>query len=102
MKNSIELKELRSDVLGELEAIKLTAEAEENRDLTEEENTNVDALLTKVDDLASKIERAEKIERSLKDAAKVAGASIKPKTDKDLERFTFQAAMKAAYTGRVE
>ena len=58
---SIELKELRSEVLGELEVIQKTAEAEENRDLTEEENTSVDALLAKADNYASKIERAEKI-----------------------------------------
>ena len=32
---SIELKELRSEVLGELEVIQKTAEAEDNRDLTE-------------------------------------------------------------------
>ena len=73
---SIELKELRSEVLGELEVIQKTAEAEENRDLTEEENTSVDALLAKADDYASKIERAEKIEKSLRDAAKVGGASV--------------------------
>jgi len=73
---SIELKELRSETLGELEVIQKTAEAEENRDLTEEENTTVDALLAKADDYASKIERAEKIEKSLRDAAKVSGASV--------------------------
>ena len=73
---SIELKELRSEVLGELEVIQKTAEAEENRDLTEEENTSVDALLAKADNYASKIERAEKIEKSLRDAAKVGGASV--------------------------
>ena len=66
---SIELKELRSEVLGELEVIQKTAEAEENRDLTEEENTSVDALLAKADDYASKIERAEKIEKSLRESA---------------------------------
>ena len=73
---SIELKELRSETLGELEVIQKTAEAEENRDLTEEENATVDALLAKADDYASKIERAEKIEKSLRDAAKVSGASV--------------------------
>ena len=73
---SIELKELRSETLGELEVIQKTAEAEDNRDLTEEENTTVDALLAKADDYASKIKRAEKIEKSLRDAAKVGGASV--------------------------
>jgi HK97 family phage major capsid protein len=98
---SIELKELRSEVLGELEVIQKTAEAEENRDLTEEENTSVDALLAKADNYASKIERAEKIEKSLRESALISGVAVEPKADKDLEKFTFQGAMRAAYTGNV-
>ena len=98
---SIELKELRSETLGELEVIQKTAEAEENRDLTEEENATVDALLAKADDYASKIERAEKIEKSLRESALISGVAVEPKADKDLEKFTFQGAMRAAYTGNV-
>lgn len=98
---SIELKELRSEVLGELEVIQKSAEAEENRDLTEEENTTVDALLAKADDYASKIERAEKIEKSLRESALISGVAVEPKADKDLEKFTFQGAMRAAYSGNV-
>ena len=99
---SNELKELRSETLVELEVIQKTAEAEENRDLTEEENTTVDALLAKSDDYASKIVRAEKIEKSLRESAKISGVSIEPKADKDLGKFTYQAAMRAAYSGKVE
>ena len=73
---SNELKELRSETLGELEVIQKTAEAEENRDLTEDENKSVDALLAKADDYSSKIERAEKLEKTLRDAAKVGGVSV--------------------------
>jgi len=98
---SIELKELRSETLGELELIQKTAEAEENRDLTEEENTTVDALLAKADDYATKIKRAEKIEKSLRESALISGVAVEPKADKDLEKFTFQGAMRAAYTGNV-
>jgi HK97 family phage major capsid protein len=98
---SIELKELRTEVLGELELIQKTAEAEENRDLTEEENTTVDALLAKADDYATKIKRAEKIEKSLRESALISGVAVEPKADKDLEKFTFQGAMRAAYTGNV-
>ena len=98
---SIELKELRSETLGELEVIQKTAEAEENRDLTEEENATVDALLAKADDYASKIERAEKIEKSLRESALISGVAVEPKADKDLEKFTFQGAMRAAYSGNV-
>ena len=41
MKSSIELKEMRNDIIDSLEVIKETATAEE-RDLTSEENDNMD------------------------------------------------------------
>ncbi len=98
---SIELKELRSETLGELEVIQKTAEAENDRDLTEEENTTVDALLAKADDYSTKIERAEKLEKTLRESAKISGVAVEPKADKDLEKFTFQGAMRAAFSGNV-
>ena len=54
MKNSIELKEQRADFLGELEALKKGAELED-RDLTQEENTKMDSILEKIDDVDVKI-----------------------------------------------
>ena len=45
MKTSIELKELRSDIISQLENIKDVASTEK-RDLTEDENNQVDGLLT--------------------------------------------------------
>jgi len=60
MKTSIVLKEERSDIISQLESIKDVATTEENRDLTSEENEQVDGLLTEVDNLDTKIERAEK------------------------------------------
>ena len=98
---SIELKELRSETLGELEVIQKTAEAENDRDLTEEENTTVDALLAKADDYSTKIERADKLEKTLRESAKISGVAVEPKADKDLEKFTFQGAMRAAFSGNV-
>ena len=80
MKNSIELKEERADILSQLDNVKELATTEE-RDLTAEENDNVDALLTEIDNLDVKIERAEKVEKSLRNAAKVAGAT-NPALDK--------------------
>ena len=41
MKSSIELKELRNDIISKLEVIKETATAEE-RDLTSDENNDMD------------------------------------------------------------
>ncbi len=101
MKNSKELKELRSDLISKLEVIKEVATAEE-RDLTTEENTEMDAILKECDEMDVKIERAEKTETALRNAAKVSGATVSTKTDKDLDKFTFQGAMRAAYTGKVE
>tara|TARA_R110002051_G_scaffold280089_1_gene341628 strand:+ start:4659 stop:5879 length:1221 start_codon:yes stop_codon:yes gene_type:complete len=97
MKNSIELKELRSDVIVSLEVIKDIATMED-RDLTQEENTKVDNLLSEVDVLDTKIERAEKMETIKRNTAGVSGTTAK-KEDKDLEKFTFQEAMRQAYTG---
>jgi len=98
---SIELKELRSETLGELEVIQKTAELEDDRDLTEEENRTVDALLAKADDYSTKIERADKLEKTLRESAKISGVAVEPKADKDLEKFTFQGAMRAAFSGNV-
>ena len=100
MKSSIELKEMRSDVISKLEVIKETCQAEE-RDLTSEENTQMDELLNEADSLDVKIKRAEKAEEALKTAARVSGTKFESKEDKDLERFTFQGAIRAAYSGNV-
>ena len=101
MKSSIELKEMRNDIIDSLEVIKETATAEE-RDLTSEENNNMDSLLKNADELSAKIERAQRTEEALKTSAKVAGVKIETKQDKDLERFTFQGACRASYTGKLE
>ncbi len=100
MKSSIELKELRSDLISKLEVIKETCAAEE-RDLSQEENDKMDSILKEVDDMDVKITRAEKAEEALKAAARVSGTKIGENKDKDLEKFTFQEAMRQAYTGNL-
>tara|TARA_R110000737_G_scaffold205578_2_gene224166 strand:- start:12498 stop:13715 length:1218 start_codon:yes stop_codon:yes gene_type:complete len=100
MKNSKELKELRSDIITQLECIQDVATIEE-RDLTKDENKNVDGFLTEVDELDTKIVRAEKMEKSLRDNAKVSGIVVESKIDKDISKFTFQEAMRQAYTGNL-
>ena len=69
--------------------------------MTEGENSKVDALLAKADDYASKIERADKIEKSLRESALISGVAVEPKADKDLEKFTFQGAVRAAFNGNL-
>lgn len=72
MKNSIALKEERAEVLAKLEEIKDVATTE-TRDLTDDENTQVDELLASIDKIDTKIVRAEKVEASLKRAATLSG-----------------------------
>ena len=100
MKNSNELKEMRSDIISQLEAIKDIATTTE-RDLTIEENNEVDKFLADIDDLDVKIERAEKLETIKRNTA-VASGVVSTKEDKDLSRYSFQEAMRSAYTGKIE
>ena len=100
MKTSIELKEMRSDIIDSLETIKDVASTED-RDLTQDENNQVDGLLTEVDDLDTRIERVEKLETVKRNAAVISGTTATKKEDKDLEKFTFQGAIRAAVTGNV-
>ena len=75
MKSSIELKELRSDFISKLEVIKEVATAEE-RDLTHDENKDMDSILKQIDDVDVKIERAEKVESELRKNVKLAGIPV--------------------------
>ena len=100
MKNSIELKEMRSDIISTLEGIKELATKEE-RDLTQDENNQVDGLLTEVDELDTKIERAEKMETIKRNAAVVSGVSASSKKDKELRDYSFQEALSQAANGRI-
>jgi len=100
MKTSIVLKEERSDIISQLESIKDVATTEE-RDLSSEENNQVDGLLTEVDSLDTKIERAEKMETIKRNAAVVSGVTSN-KVEKEIKDYSFQSAMRAAYTGQVE
>ena len=100
MKTSIELKELRSDIISQLENIKDVASTEK-RDLTEDENNQVDGLLTEVDNLDTKIERAEKMETIKRNSAVVSGVETK-KVEKEVRNYSFQDALNQAATGRIE
>lgn len=99
MKNSIVLKEERSDFISELEGIKNLATSEE-RDLTKEENTNVDSLLSKIDDVDALIERAEKVEAQLKRAATLAGSKVStPETEKATRNWSLFKAINEIRNG---
>lgn len=99
MKNSIELKEMRSDIIETLEGIKELATKEE-RDLTQEENNQVDGLLTEVDELDANIKRAEKMETIKRNAAVVSGVTS-TKVEKEVRDYSFQEALSQAANGRI-
>jgi multidrug efflux pump subunit AcrB len=100
MKTSIILKEERSDIISQLENIKDVATTEE-RDLTSDENSQVDGLLTEVDNLDAKIERAEKMETIKRNAAVVSGVTSN-KVEKEVRDYSFQDALAQAANGRIE
>jgi len=99
MKSSIELKELRSDFVSKLEVIKETCQAEE-RDLNSEENTEMDSLLKKVDEIDVKIERAEKVETEIRNNVKLAGLPVqKVNTEKATRGWSLFKAVREVSNG---
>ena len=100
MKTSIVLKEERSDIISQLEGIKDVATTEE-RDLTSEENNEVDNLLKSCDELDTKIERSEKLETIKRNAAVISGVVSSNDTPKEMKNYSFQDAMKQAVSGKM-
>ena len=99
MKSSIELKEMRNDIIDSLEVIKETATAEE-RDLTSEENNEMDSLLKNADELSAKIERAEKVETEIRNNVKLAGTPVqKVNTDKATRGWSLFKAINEVRNG---
>ena len=65
MKNPQQLKEARAERVDALDSIMKAAEAE-GRDNTTEETQRADDLVAEIEDLDKQIERAEKIQETLK------------------------------------
>ena len=99
MKSSIEYKELRSDIISQLETIKDVASTEK-RDLTTDENNQVDGLLTEVDNLDAMIERSEKMETIKRNSAVISGTKA-TKVEKEIRDYSFQDAARQAMTGHL-
>jgi HK97 family phage major capsid protein len=99
MKSSIELKELRNDIISKLEVIKETATAEE-RDLTNDENNEMDTLLLDADKLSVKIERTEKVETEIRNNVKLAGTPVqKVNTEKATRGWSLFKAINEVRNG---
>ena len=101
MKKSLELKETRSGLVESLEAIKNIADTD-SRNLNEVEAKDVDSTLSEIDALDVEITRAERMENEMRVAAAVGGAPVSTSVDKDKRNYSFQSAMRAAVTGKME
>jgi HK97 family phage major capsid protein len=101
MKKSLELKETRSGLVESLEAIKNIAD-KESRNLNEVEAKDVDNTLSEIDALDVQITRSERMENEMRVAAAIGGLPVSTSVDKDKRNYSFQSAMKAAVTGKME
>lgn len=103
MKNSIELRQERAELIGKADSM-LNLAKDETRDFTNDEQVSYDGMMENIDKLAkdiSVVERQEKLN------AEIASNPVSHETQnisdsKEVRDFSFIAAAKAAASGRVE
>ena len=100
MKKSLELKETRSTYVSQLEDVHALATSEK-RELTKVEGQNIDAIISKIDALDVDIERSEKMETELRNAAKVSGLAISNKNSGAKDWSLFKAIREIQSNGRL-
>jgi HK97 family phage major capsid protein len=100
MKKSLELKETRSTYVSQLEDVHALATSEK-RELTKVEGENIDAIISKIDALDVDIERSEKMETELRNAAKVSGLAISNKNSGAKDWSLFKAIREIQSNGRL-
>ena len=98
MKTSKFYTEERSSVVENMEAIIDTAKVE-GRELTEAETTEFDSLNEKANSLESMAKRAASFESLQASKASKSNEVTEENTPKEMRDYSFQDAMKAAYTG---
>ena len=96
MKNSKLYKEERAEVIEKMESLVASAEG---RDMTSDEQVSFDSLNEKVEELNKMAVRAESFEKL---QATKAVKEVTENTPKELRDYSFQDAMKAAYSGKLE
>ena len=99
MKTSIFYTEERASVVENMEAIVDSAKVE-GRELTDSETKEFDSLNEKANSLESMAKRAASFEAL--QASKVEKSEKIENTPKEIREYSFQDAMKAAYSGRLE
>ena len=102
MKKTIkQLREERQSSIDEMQALVNLSEGED-RNLTEDEQTDFDSSTEKVENLDSRIDRLERSLNLVNNAPVSHSIQDIKETDKDLRAYSFGAAAKAAYTGVIE
>ena len=96
MKTSKLYKEERAEVIEKMESLVASAEG---RDMTSDEQVSFDSLNEKVEELNKMAVRAESFEKL---QATKAVKEVTENTPKELRDYSFQDAMKAAYSGKLE
>lgn len=96
MKNSKSYKEERAEIVEKMESL---VNSIEGRDMNDDEKVTFDSLNEKVENLNKMVTRAESFEKL--QATKVVKEE-RTNTPKELKDYSFQEAMRQAYTGKVE
>ena len=96
MKTSKLYKEERAEVIEKMESLVSSAEG---RDMSSDEQSNFDSLNEKVEELNKMAQRAESFEKL---QATKAVKEVTENTPKEVRDYSFQDAMKAAYSGKLE
>ena len=99
--DSLKFKQERATIIENMEALVSQAK-EEKRDLTEEETNQFDGFDSTIKDLDKKIERSERMEKLNASIAAKSTSTVLKETPKEIRDYSFQEAMKQAYTGRLE
>jgi len=98
--DSLKFKQERATIIENMEALVGQAK-EEKRDLTKDETNDFDAFDSTIKDLDKKIERSERMEKLNASIASKSTSTVS-KESKEIRDYSFQDAMKQAYTGRME
>ena len=102
MKNSIEIRQERAELIGKADALLNLAKGE-SRDFTADEQTSYDGMIENIDKLAKDIEVVERQEKLNAEAASipVSHSTQDVSESKEVREYSFVDAAKAAYSGRM-
>jgi HK97 family phage major capsid protein len=98
---SLKLKEERAILIENMDSLVNLAK-DEKRDLTEEESNQFDGFDSEIKKIDKKIERCEKLEKLNATIASKSTSTKPTESSKELRDYSFQSAMKQAYTGKLE